>query len=98
MSGKGSRCTQLYFNCFKESEKSLNETLVWSTDRGRTSGAPCWDGGQWSKDYLCSMDEVEGSQTYQYMHGIDHDRGLQVGAIEACKPRWLSDRDQESCV
>ena len=28
------------------------------------------------------MDGVEGSQTYQYMHGIDHGRGSRVSAIE----------------
>ena len=45
------------------------------------------------------MDRAEGSQTYQYMHGIDRGRGSRVDAVEACKPRWLSDRGQESvCV
>ena len=30
------------------------------------------------------MDGAEGSQTYRYMHEIDHDRGSWVSAIEAC--------------
>ena len=33
-SGKGSSYTQLSFHCFKELEKSLNETPMWSTDCG----------------------------------------------------------------
>ena len=98
-SRKGSSYARLYFHCFKESEKSLNETPMWSTDCGGTSGAPCRDGGQRSKGHPCSMDGAEGSQTHQYMSGIDRSRGLQDSAIEACKPRWLSDRGQESvCV
>ena len=33
------------------------------------------------------------------MRGIDRGRGLRDGATEARKPRWLSDRGQESvCV
>ena len=96
---KGSSCAWLSFHCFKESEKSLNKTLVWSTDCGSTSGAPCQDSGQWSKDHPRSMDGVEGSQTYQYMHGIYRGRGSQVDVVEARKSRWLSDRGQESvCV
>ena len=87
------------FHCFKESEKSLNETPMWSTDYGGTGSAPCWDGGQRSKGHPCSMDRVEGSQTYQYMRGIDRRKGLRDGVAEACKPRWLLDRGQESmCV
>ena len=62
-SGKGSSGTQQYFHCFKESEKSLNETPMWSTDGG-TCGSPCRDGGQRSKGHPRSMDEAEGSQTY----------------------------------
>ena len=42
------------------------------------------------------MDGAKGSQTYQYMHKIDHVRGLQIGAVEARKPRRLLDRGQES--
>ena len=98
-SGKGSSCTRRSFHCFKESEKSLNETPMWSTDYGGTSDAPCRYGRQRSKGHLHSMDRVEGSQTYQYMHGIDRGRGLRVGAAEAHKLRWLSNRGQESmCV
>ena len=44
-SGKGSSCAHRYFHCFKESEKSLNETPMWSTDCGGTSSAPM--SGQW---------------------------------------------------
>ena len=29
------------------------------------------------------MDRAEGSQTYQYMHGIDHGRGSRVDAAKA---------------
>ena len=43
-SGKGISCAWQYFHCFKESEKSLNKTPMWSTDGG-TCGAPCQDGG-----------------------------------------------------
>ena len=51
------------------------------------------------KGHLRNMDGVEGSQTYQYMRGIDRSRGSRVGAAEAHKLRWLSDRAQESmCV
>ena len=97
-SGKGSSCARQSFHCFKESEKSLNETPVWSTDGG-TCSAPCRDGGYRSKGHLRNMDGAEGSQTYQYMHGIDHGRGLRVGAAKAHKSRWLSHRGQESmCV
>ena len=72
---------------------------MWSTDCGGMSDAPCQDGGQRSKGHMHSMDGAEGSQTYQYMHGIDRGRGLRDGAAEAHKPRWLSDRGQESvCV
>ena len=46
VSGKGSNCARQSFHCFKESEKSLNETPIWSTDCGGTGGAPCQDGGQ----------------------------------------------------
>ena len=91
-SGKGSRCAWQYFHCFKESEKSLNETPMWSSDCGGMSGAPCWVGGQRSKGHPHSMDGAEGSQTYQYMHGIYHSRGLRVGAAKARKPRWISNR------
>ena len=60
---------------------------------------PCQDGGQRSKGHPHSMDGAEGSQTYQYMCGIDCGRGSRVGAIEARKSRWLLDRSQESmCV
>ena len=52
----------------------------------------CRDSGHWSKGHPCSMDGAYGSQTYQYMHGIDHGRGTRVDAVEACKPRWISDR------
>ena len=38
--GKGSSYVQQYFHCFKESKNSLNETPMWSTDCGGTSGAP----------------------------------------------------------
>ena len=45
------------------------------------------------------MDGADGSQTYQYMHGIDHGRGLRDNAAELRKPRWLSDKGQECmCV
>ena len=45
------------------------------------------------------MDGAECSQTYQYMHGIDRDRGSRVGAAEARKLKWLLDRGQErECV
>ena len=72
---------------------------MWSIDCGGTSGSPCWDGGQRSKGHPCSMDGVEGSQTYQYIRGIDQGRGLRVCVAEAHKPRWISDRGQESvCV
>ena len=91
MRGKGSNCARQSFHCFKELEKSLNETPMWSTGGG-TCGAPCLDGGQRSKGHPRSMDGVEGSQTYQYMHGIDRGRGTQVGAVEARKLRWLSDK------
>ena len=98
-SGKGSGCSQLSFHCFKESEKSLNKTPMWSTDYGGVSSAPCRDGGQMSKGHPRSMDGAKGSQTYQYMCGIDRGRGLRVSAAEACKLRWLSDRGQKSvCV
>ena len=40
-SGKGSNCTRRSFHYFKESEKRLNKTLMWSTEYGGTSGAPC---------------------------------------------------------
>ena len=95
-SGKGSSYARISFHCFKESEKILNKTPVWSINCYGTSNAPCWDGGQRSQGHPCSMDGVEHSQTYQYMRGIDRGRGLRYGATEACKPRWLSDRGQES--
>ena len=63
---------------------SLKETPVQSTDCGGTGGAPCRDGGQWSKGHLRSMDRADGSQTYQYMHGLDHGRGMGVSVAEAC--------------
>ena len=45
------------------------------------------------------MDGAKGSQTYQYMRGIDRGRGSRVGAVKAHKPRWFLDRGQESvCV
>ena len=98
-SGKGSSCTQRSFHCFKESEKSLNENPMRSTNCGGTSGAPCRDGGQRSKGHPRSMDGAEGPQTYQYMRGIDPGRGSRVGVVEARKPRCLLDRGQESvCV
>ena len=90
--GKGSSCARRYFHCFKESKKSLNKTPMWSTDCGGMSGAPCRDGGQRSKGHPRSMNKAKGSQTYQYMHGIDRGRGLRDGAAEARKPKWLSDR------
>ena len=63
------------------------------------SGGPCRDGGQGSKVHPRSMEETEGSQTYQYMHGIDHGRDLRDSVVEAHKLRWLLDRGQESvCV
>ena len=72
---------------------------MWSTDYGGTIGVPCQDGGQRSMGHPRGMDGAEGSQTYQYMHGIDHGKGLRDGAAEALKLRWLSDRGQESvCV
>ena len=72
---------------------------MWSTDCGGTSSAPCRDGGQRSKGHLRSMDGAEGSQTYQYMRGIDHSRGLRDDVVEARKPRWLSNKGQKSvCV
>ena len=83
VSRKGSSCAWQSFHCFKESEKRLNETPLRSTDYGGTSGAPCRDGGQRSKGHLHSMDGAEGSQTYQYMHGIGHGRGLRDSAVEA---------------
>ena len=39
-SRKGSSYTRQYFHCFKESEKSLNETPMWSTECGGTNDAP----------------------------------------------------------
>ena len=43
------------------------------------------------------MDGAEGSQTYQYMHGIDHGRGTQTKvALEqrsgerVCVLRWMN--------
>ena len=39
-SGKGSSCAWKYFHCFKESEKSLNKTPIWSTDYGDTRWRP----------------------------------------------------------
>ena len=45
VSRKGNSCAQLSFHCFKELEKSLNKTPVWSTDYGGTSSAPCRDSG-----------------------------------------------------
>ena len=78
---------------------SLNKTPIWSTNCGGTCSAPCRDGGQRSTGHTRSMDGAEGSQTYQYMCAIDRGKGLRVGAAEAHKPRWLSDRGQESvCV
>ena len=72
---------------------------MWSTDSGGIGGAPCRDGGQRAKGHLHSMDGAEGSQTYQYMRGIDRGRSLRDGAAEERKPRWLSDGGQESvCV
>ena len=72
---------------------------MWSTDCGGTSSAPCRYGGQRSKGHLCSMDKVEGSQTYQYIHGIYHGRGRRVSVEEACKPKWLPNKGQEHvCV
>ena len=56
--GKGSSCARRSFHCFKELEKSLNETPMWSTDCSGTSGAPCRDGGQRSKGHPCSMDRA----------------------------------------
>ena len=53
-SEKGSNCARQPFHCFKESEKSLNKTPVWSTDGG-TCSAPCRDGGQRSKGHPHSM-------------------------------------------
>ena len=90
-SWKGSNCTRQSFHCFKELEKNLNKTPMWSTNGG-TCGAPCRDGGHRSKGHLHSMDEAEGSKTYRYMRGIDRGRGLQDDVAEACKLRWLSDR------
>ena len=74
-SGKGRSCANLSFHYFKKSKKSLNETLVWSTNCGGIGGAPCRYGGQWSKGHPRNMDGAGGSQTYQYMHGIDRGRG-----------------------
>ena len=74
---------------------------MWSTDSGGTSGAPCRDGGQRSKGHPRSMDGAEGSQTYQYMHGIDHGRGTQTEVAlgqrsgeRVCVLRW---RDLTTC-
>ena len=50
---------------------------MWSSNGG-TCGAPCWDGGQRSKGHPRNMDGAEGSQTYQYMRGIDRGRGTQT--------------------
>ena len=97
-SEKGSSYAWRSFHCFKESEKSLNKTPMWSTNYGGMSDDPCRDSGERYKGHPRSMDGAEGSQTYQYMCGIDHGKGVQVGAAEACKPRWLSNRGQESCV
>ena len=69
---------------------------MWSTDCGGTGGAPCQDGGQRSKSHPHSMDGAEGSQTYQYMRGIDRGRGSQVIVADAHKSRWLSGIGQES--
>ena len=72
---------------------------MWSTDYGGTSGAPCRDDGKRSKGHPHSMNGGEGSQTYQYMCGIGRGRGLRVDVAEACKPRWLLDKGEESmCV
>ena len=80
------------FSFFFSQTQSLKENLVCSTDCGGIGGAPCQDGGQWSKGHLRSMDGAKGSQTYQYMCGIDRDTGLRVGVAEARKPRWLLDK------
>ena len=96
VSGKGSCSTRWTFHCFKELEKSLNKTPMWSTDCGGTSGAPCWNGGKRSKGHPHSMDGVEGSQTYHYMHGIDRGRGMQTkvslgqtSGERVCVLRWM---------
>ena len=60
-SKKGSIYAQRSFHCFKESEKSLNKTPMWSTNCGGTRSAPCQDSGQRSTGHQCSMDGVEGS-------------------------------------
>ena len=75
VSGKGSIYSRRSFHCFKESEKSLNKTLIRSTDCGGTGDAPCRDSGQRSKGHPRSTDGAEGSQTYQYMCGINRGRG-----------------------
>ena len=51
---------------------------MWSTDCGGTGGAACRDDGKRSIGHPCSMDGVEGSKTYKYMHGIDHGIGTQT--------------------
>ena len=86
-SGKGSSYAWQFFHCFKDSEKSLNETPMWSNECGGTSGAPCWASGQRSKSHPHSMDRVEGSQTYQYMHGIDRSRGSRVDVAEGTQTK-----------
>ena len=70
------------FSLFLGVRKELKKNPIWSTDCGGTSGAPCQDGGQRSKGHLRYMDGAEGSQTYQYMRGIDRGRGSQVDVVE----------------
>ena len=45
VSEKGSSYAWQSFHCFKESEKSLNATPVWSTNCGGMIGASCQDSG-----------------------------------------------------
>ena len=52
VSRKGSSYDRISFHCFKDSEKSLNETPMWPTDGG-TSSAPML--GRWTEVHKSSM-------------------------------------------
>ena len=56
---------------------------------------PCRDGGQRSIGHPHSIDRAEGSQTYQYIHGIRCGRGMQIEVAlgqrsreRVCVLRW----------
>ena len=97
-SGKGSSGARRSFHCFKESEKILNETLMWSTDCSGTSGADVETVDKGPKVIRVVWTEQKALKHTNICMGIDRNRGSRVGAEEARKPRWLSNRGQESCV